>query len=120
MVFLETSPRVSRTTPWWVKDNAGHGGPAFKMYREQAKGLEWQHDADERGDFIEGNHKGETGKFIPWSQLHSWTAAVHPAPVGVDAAIKYPRSRPATGSALYKRITIESWTISQIGESVRE
>jgi hypothetical protein len=55
---------------WWIKDNAGHGGSAFKVYREQAKGLQWLRDADERGDFITGKHKGETGKFIPWSQLN--------------------------------------------------
>lgn len=55
---------------WWSRDNAGHGDSAWKVFRESNKGLEWIHDADEFGDFIVGKHKGPTGTFIPWSELH--------------------------------------------------
>lgn len=54
---------------WWSKDQAGHGGSRWKVYRETDKGLVWQADADEFGDFIDGKHKGDTGLFIPWSDL---------------------------------------------------
>jgi len=54
---------------WWAVDNAGHGGSAFKVFKETGKGLEWIADADRFGDFIVGKHKGPTGLFIPWSQL---------------------------------------------------
>lgn len=56
---------------WWVKDTAGHGGSAFKVYRETSKGLEWIADADECGNYIDNKHKGPTGTSIPWSELHS-------------------------------------------------
>jgi hypothetical protein len=54
---------------WWSEDNAGHGGSKFKVFEEGSDGLYWKSDADEFGDFIVGKHKGDTGKFIPWSDL---------------------------------------------------
>jgi RHS repeat-associated protein len=56
---------------WWSIDRAGHGGSAFKVFKESRNGLEWIHDADEFGDFIIGKHKGGTGILIPWNQLNS-------------------------------------------------
>lgn len=60
--------RSSSDGLWWAADNAGHGGSAFKVFRETGKGLEWYRDADHFGDFIIGKHKGDVGRFIPWSQ----------------------------------------------------
>ena len=54
---------------WWAVDNAGHGGSAFKVFKETGKGLEWIADADKFGDFIVGKHKGPTGLFILWKHL---------------------------------------------------
>lgn len=58
---------------WWVRDTAGHGGSAFKVYEETATGLRWRADADAFGDFIDSaaKHKGQTGRFISWGDLHS-------------------------------------------------
>ena len=52
---------------------AGHGGSAFKVYQETSRGLEWFRDADGCGNYIDpdAKHKGDTGKFIPWKELHS-------------------------------------------------
>jgi hypothetical protein len=61
--------RSSSDGLWWAADNAGHGGSAFKVFRERGKGLEWFRDADQFGDFIGGKHKGATGQFIPWKEL---------------------------------------------------
>lgn len=55
---------------WWSRDNAGHGGSAWKVFEARSDGLHWIADADEFGDFIPGKHKGPTGLFIPWSDLH--------------------------------------------------
>ncbi len=54
---------------WWTPDVTGHGGSAFKVYRQTSKGLEWIADADLYGDYMPGKWKGDTGKFIPKSQL---------------------------------------------------
>ena len=54
---------------WWSRDQAGHGGSAWKVFQETGEGLSWIADADEYGDFIVGKYKGETGTFIPWSEL---------------------------------------------------
>jgi hypothetical protein len=54
---------------WWAVDNAGHGGSAFKVFRESGKGLDWIADADRFGDFIVGKHKGPIGQLIPWQHL---------------------------------------------------
>lgn len=53
---------------WWSADKAGHGGSAFKVFKETGNGLEWYRDADRFGNFIAGKHKGPTGLFIPWEQ----------------------------------------------------
>ena len=52
---------------WWSSDTAGHGGSAFKVFKETSPGtLEWFRDADMYGDFIDPalKHKGEIGKYI--------------------------------------------------------
>lgn len=54
---------------WWAEDMAGHGGSAFKVFRETGTGLQWFRDADQFGDFIVGKHKGPIGQFIPWKEL---------------------------------------------------
>ncbi len=54
---------------WWSRDNAGHGGSAWKVFRETDKGLQWVADADQYGDFISGKYKGPTGMFVPWKEL---------------------------------------------------
>lgn len=64
-----TFHRSSSDGLWWAADNAGHGGSAFKVFRESGKGLEWYRDADQFGDFILGKHKGATGQFIPWKEM---------------------------------------------------
>jgi RHS repeat-associated protein len=61
--------RSSSDGLWWAADNKGHGGSAFKVFRERGKGLEWFRDADQFGTFIGGKHKGATGQFIPWKEL---------------------------------------------------
>ena len=55
---------------WWSRDQAGHGGSVWKVFREEGDGLRWIHDADEYGDFVTGKHKSGTGQFIPWGQLN--------------------------------------------------
>ena len=52
---------------WWSVDTAGHGGSAFKVFKETEGGtLEWYRDADKYGDFIDPNkkHKGKKGKKV--------------------------------------------------------
>ena len=56
---------------WWSKDNTGHGGSAWKVYKEAKNGdLHWYQDADEYGDFIPDKHKGPFGIFISRNDLH--------------------------------------------------
>lgn len=55
---------------WWSKDQAGHGGSAWKVFEERGDGLHWIADADEYGDFIVGKDKSPTGQFIPWDELN--------------------------------------------------
>lgn len=64
-----TFSRHKSTGLWWSKDQAGHGGSAWKVYDETPHGLKWKADADEFGDFIVGKHKGPTGELIPWNEL---------------------------------------------------
>jgi hypothetical protein len=54
---------------WWVEDTAGHGGSAFKVYRETGKGLVWYRDADQFGNFILLKHKSDVGTFLPWKEM---------------------------------------------------
>jgi hypothetical protein len=59
--------RHKTTGLWWSVDAAGHGGSAFKVFKEDANGtLVWYRDADQFGDFIspQAKHKGPTGKVI--------------------------------------------------------
>ncbi len=38
---------------WWSVDTAGHGGSAFKVFKEtEGETLEWYRDADKYGDFM--------------------------------------------------------------------
>ena len=60
-----------KTKLWWSKDRGGHGGSIFKVFKEQAKGLEWFFDADELGNQIVAKHKGPIGFFIPYKELIS-------------------------------------------------
>ena len=53
----------------WSKDNSGHGGSTFKVFKETSKGLKWIFDADALGNQIIGKHKGPIGIFIPYKEL---------------------------------------------------
>ncbi|GGM12355.1 type IV secretion protein Rhs [Streptomyces fumigatiscleroticus] len=67
--YYEQPPDTNGTRYWWSPDKTGHGKSAWKVYRETSKGLEWVADAGEDGTFIEGKHKGNTGKFISMKSL---------------------------------------------------
>lgn len=57
---------------WYSRDLADHsrtGTVAFKCFKESATGLEWAGDLDEKGEIIDGKHKGPVGVFIPWKDL---------------------------------------------------
>ena len=54
---------------WWSVDTAGHGGSAFKVFKQEGRNLKWIHDANQYGDFIRGKHKGPTGLTIPLSEF---------------------------------------------------
>lgn len=63
--FKEKYYKDGRTGLWWSKDTTGHGGSAYKVYRETSTTLEWIADADENGQFMPDKHKGNTGRSIP-------------------------------------------------------
>jgi RHS repeat-associated protein len=67
--FKTTFYKSASDGTWWTPDVFGHGQSAFKVYQESAKGLDWIADADKYGTYMPDKHKGDTGKFIPWSQL---------------------------------------------------
>jgi hypothetical protein len=67
--FKTTFYQSTSDGTWWTPDVAGHGGSAFKVYRQTSKGLQWIRDANQYGDYIDGKWKGDTGYFIPNSQL---------------------------------------------------
>ncbi|MDA0207574.1 MAG: RHS repeat-associated core domain-containing protein [Acidobacteria bacterium] len=54
---------------WITIDRAGHGGSAFKLYRQKGNKLVWQADLDQAGNIIIGKHKGPIGREIPLSEL---------------------------------------------------
>jgi hypothetical protein len=54
---------------WWSKDLDGHGGSAWKVFKEKNGKLEWFKDADKYGDYIEGKHKSDVGKVINMKEL---------------------------------------------------
>ncbi len=58
-----------KTNLWWSQDNAVHGGPHYKVFKETAKGFEWIFDADTVGQKIIDKHKGPVGRFIPYSEI---------------------------------------------------
>ena len=57
--------RDPQTKYWWSIDRAGHGGSAYKVFKEKNNKLIWIYDADEMGKIINGKHKGPTGEYIP-------------------------------------------------------
>jgi RHS repeat-associated protein len=60
-----TYVKHASTGLWWSRDTAGHGGSAFKVYKELPGGtLEWIADADEFGNYISGKHKGPIGRRV--------------------------------------------------------
>ncbi|MET8824954.1 polymorphic toxin-type HINT domain-containing protein [Streptomyces sp. NPDC004610] len=67
--FKTTFYKSASDGTWWTPDVTGHGESAFKVYRETSKGLEWISDADKYGDYMPDKWKGDTGKFIPNSNL---------------------------------------------------
>jgi hypothetical protein len=67
--YYQQPPDAKKTVYWWSPDRTGHGDSKWKVFRETSKGLEWVADAGEDGTFIEGKHKGNTGKFISWKSL---------------------------------------------------
>ena len=54
---------------WWSKDTEGHGSGAWKVMEESRGGLVHYRDADVYGDFMNGKHKGDTGKFMSFNSL---------------------------------------------------
>jgi len=56
------------TSLWWSKGTAGHTGHHYKVYKETAKGLVHQFDADLLGKIIK-KHKGAIGRFIAWKDI---------------------------------------------------
>ncbi len=65
--FYNNSANEGRGAPgtWWSPDTAGHGGSAWKVFKEMSNGdLKWVRDADEFGNYIKGKHKGPTGMLI--------------------------------------------------------
>jgi len=71
--FKEKYYRDGQTGLWWSKDTTGHGGSAYKVFRETSTSLEWIADADKHGQFIPDKHKGNTGKSIPKKSCNSIT-----------------------------------------------
>ncbi|OEJ21642.1 hypothetical protein AS594_39690 [Streptomyces agglomeratus] len=67
--FKSTFYKSRSDGTWWTQDVTGHGGSAFKVYRETKKGLEWIADADRYGTYMTNKWKGKTGRFIPKDQL---------------------------------------------------
>ncbi len=57
------------TQLWWSKDLSNHGGSCYKVFKECAKGFEWQFDADSLGQAILNKHKGPTGLFISYTEV---------------------------------------------------
>jgi RHS repeat-associated protein len=67
VIGKRTYYRHRSTELWWSRDTAGHGGSAFKVFKEGPGGdLDWYRDADEFGDFIDPDkkHKGPKGKKV--------------------------------------------------------
>lgn len=67
--FNTTFYKSASDGTWWTPDVTQHGESAFKVYEQTSKGLQWIADADQYGTYIVGKWKGDTGYFIPNSQL---------------------------------------------------
>ncbi|EKW1657243.1 hypothetical protein [Citrobacter freundii] len=63
--FKEKYYKDGKTGLWWSKEITGHGGSAYKLYRETSTTLEWIADADENGQFMPDKYKWNTGRSIP-------------------------------------------------------
>lgn len=61
--------RDPKTKLWWSRDNAHHSGPHYKVFKEGARGFEWQFDADTLGQTIINKHKGPIGRFISYKEV---------------------------------------------------
>ena len=57
------------------------------MFKGDSEGLHWIADADKAGDFIVGKHKGPTGQFIPWKDLHAVSGWDKAANISIWTAI---------------------------------
>lgn len=47
--FKEKYYKDGKKGLWWSRDTTGHGGSAYKVYRENSTSLEWIADADKDG-----------------------------------------------------------------------
>ena len=61
--------RDPKTGLWWSKDTERHGGSVWKVMEQTGNQLIHKADADEYGDFIEGKHKGNTGKIMDMKSM---------------------------------------------------
>ncbi len=57
------------TQRWWTKDQAGHGGSVWKVYRKQDDKLVHEADANEFWDYLKYKHKGAYSETIPWKEF---------------------------------------------------
>jgi len=61
--------RDPKTQLWWSMDTENHGEGVWKVMTESRAGLNHYRDADVYGDFMDGKHKGDTGKFMSFDAL---------------------------------------------------
>ena len=67
--YRDPEMQVDGKRVWWTKDNAKHGGSEWKVFVEGKKTLTHYKDVDKYGQFIEGKHKGSTGREIEKKEL---------------------------------------------------
>jgi hypothetical protein len=54
-----------KTGLWWSRDTAGHGGSAWKVFKQGAGNtLQWIADADAQGNYITGKWKSPVGMTV--------------------------------------------------------
>jgi len=63
--------RLKDSNLWISKDQAGHGGSAWKLFEEKGGSLQWVADLDKGLNIIQNKHKGNIGKDIPVKDLHN-------------------------------------------------
>ena len=54
---------------WWVKDTSGHGGSAFKVFKEEGGVLKWIADADKYGNYIKGKWESIQGTILNLKEM---------------------------------------------------